>query len=537
MHQDWDEIEDAFGVTDIRKDIDRTKKISTPEKTTTVIFGPPGTGKTTTLLNLVDEEIKKGVETERIGYVTFTRKAAFEAVDRAMEKFELERDGFPWFRTLHSLCFRSVGVQGSQVVDGGKLRQFSEWLGIEISGYVSMADEMAVFGHSEGDRAMFLENLSRVSQRPLRELYDEQHDGLSWNLVERVSEGLKKWKESQNLVDYTDMLSMFCDQEEGWCPDIDTLFVDEAQDLSRLQWSVVQRLQTPASKIYIAGDDDQTIYRWAGADFESFKKVADEADEVQVLDQSYRVPLKIAELADGVVSRIKNRRPKTWRAKEGSEGQIERHSDFSDVSLEGESVLVLCRNQKAGRAIESVLRRSGYVYELLGKKSIPMSDARAIRDWERLRRGETVSKSDALKIYDKMKSGTGVKRGFKTLPGIEDDEQVAMEDLLERGGLKREDEWFDALERLPQGDIAYIRACLMNGESLTRPRIRVSTIHGSKGGEADHVILMTDMAWRTHQEYLQNPDDEHRVWYVAVTRTKNLLSIVRRPESKLFYSL
>ena len=49
------------------------------------IFGPPGTGKTTTLLNLVDEYIKKGTDLNRIGYFAFTRKAANEARDRMLE--------------------------------------------------------------------------------------------------------------------------------------------------------------------------------------------------------------------------------------------------------------------------------------------------------------------------------------------------------------------------------------------------------------------------------------------------------------------
>ena len=77
----------------------------------TIILGPPGTGKTTTLLNLVDEFIQKGVRPRQIGYFSFTRKAANEAAERAAKKFELDKDtDLENFRTLHSFAFEKLGM-------------------------------------------------------------------------------------------------------------------------------------------------------------------------------------------------------------------------------------------------------------------------------------------------------------------------------------------------------------------------------------------------------------------------------------------
>ena len=81
----------------------------------TIVIGPPGTGKTTTLLNLVDKYLKE-TDPNKIGYFAFTQKAAYEARDRAMDKFNYTEDDLPYFRTLHSLAFRRLGINKDNVM-------------------------------------------------------------------------------------------------------------------------------------------------------------------------------------------------------------------------------------------------------------------------------------------------------------------------------------------------------------------------------------------------------------------------------------
>ena len=99
----------------------------------TIILGPPGTGKTTTLLDLVDEFIKAGVDTKRIGYFSFTKKAANEAKQRAVEKFGLDEKDFPYFRTLHSLAFGALGLSKSRVMQSADYKDFGSKCGIPIT--------------------------------------------------------------------------------------------------------------------------------------------------------------------------------------------------------------------------------------------------------------------------------------------------------------------------------------------------------------------------------------------------------------------
>ena len=66
------------------------------------------------------------------------------------------------------------------------------------------------------------------------------------------------------------------------------------------------------------------------------------------------------------------------------------------------------------------------------------------------------------------------------------------------------------------------------------PRHHVSTIHGVKGGEADHVVLMVDMAGKSYKEYKLRPDDEIRVFYVGMTRAKKHLHIVLPQTNQYF---
>ena len=99
---------------------------------TQVILGPPGTGKTSTLLGLIEDELQNGTQPEGIGFFTFTKKAVTEGKQRAMAKFNISDRDLPFFRTLHSLAFRQLGLTRESVVSNTDIKDLLE------SGYTGL---------------------------------------------------------------------------------------------------------------------------------------------------------------------------------------------------------------------------------------------------------------------------------------------------------------------------------------------------------------------------------------------------------------
>jgi DNA helicase-2/ATP-dependent DNA helicase PcrA len=491
---------------------------------TEIVLGPPGTGKTTTLVGVVRDELARGVPTDRVGYVSFTRRAAHEAVERATGTLNKSKKEFPYFSTLHSLCFRQLGLNRSDVLEGSRLRNFADWAGVQLSGRVS--EDGTWTGYDEGDRILFMENLARVREVPLEVAYHEfDDDNLPWTEVTRVSQALRAYKRENNLYDFTDMLHEFI--ESGVAPPLEVLLVDEAQDLSRLQWEVVRKIAANCRRVVAAGDDDQAIYRWAGAEADH---LIDMTGDVRVLGQSHRVPPAVAELAIELIERISHRRPKSWKPKTGERGAVERAVEFGRVNVDDGQTLILTRNAYvADEYVCPELRGRGIIYERHDKSSISEKIYGAARAWSRLVAGEKILASEAAHVYDQLSIGVGAARGSKQLvQGLRGDLELSYEDLAGSYGLLASRRpWFDVFDRTPIEEREYIRAALARGEKPSeRPRVVVSTVHGSKGAEADHVVVLKDMAKRTYREMQQNPDDEVRVWYVAVTRAKRRLTIV-----------
>jgi superfamily I DNA/RNA helicase len=116
---------------------------------------------------------------------------------------------------------------------------------------------------------------------------------------------------------------------------------------------------------------------------------------------------------------------------------------------------------------------------------------------------------------------------LKAFKSISKEKFYDIDKLKNNYGLKTDEEWDKAFDDLGDNEIRKIKKLILKGEDLSKdPRIKISTIHGVKGNERDNVILFTDLSNAAYNEYLEDPDDEHRLFYVGVTRAKKRLNII-----------
>lgn len=458
------------------------KKFESP-KSCSKVFGPPGTGKTTMLIEAVIEHMKKGGSTDKIAFLSFTNNAAGVARNRVIDYSKTSFPGreftlmnFPYFSTLHSLATRIGGLLGKSVLDVEKLRQFdpeirseSVWMKL---GDASSAEErpdhtpLAIQSFARA-RCISLEEAivqggfedinSSTIKSTLQEHFRKQRgqvvtlEGL--DLITLYLNDYNRFKSENRLADFDDVIdNAQSDIFFEHIPSFELLIIDEAQDLSDLQWKFVNRLISKATQVIVAGDDDQAIMVPFGASPTAFLKLE---GETKVLTKSYRV------------------------AKSAHD----------------------------------------YVMEHSMPKLQAMFPDREIKDWlPTAKIGEIHTKVEKM-VRTKLSNG---QLSEPTLQQV----SLNVKDLLQKVKTSHQEDWLimaptkKTCRRLSAGLDAlgvphYLRNRPIRNADITGSAVRIMSIHTSKGDEAENAALV--MASEADFTMIEK---DPRLEYVALTRAK-----------------
>ena len=202
-----------------------------------------------------------------------------------------------------------------------------------------------------------------------------------------------------------------------------------------------------------------------------------------------------------IINRVEdNRLSKDYFPKK-IKGEIFERFKLADIDMTKGDWLILTRTNPLLKPIPSYLKRQGLFFQTAQGNSIGKTLFEDIGYWNQLRKGEKIPEIQEQRVLEKM------SKVDHTL------------------------EWYDAFTNVSFFKKDYLRSMLVNGEDLSKePRIKVSTIHGAKGGEATNVVLFLNQTINTMKaakKAVTKRDEEFRIWYVGVTRTIQNLYLIK----------
>ena len=355
-----------------------------------LILAGAGSGKTRVITNRIAYLIReKGVSPRNILAITFTNKAANEMRERVEASVGIDAGG-AWISTFHSACVKI-------------LRMYSHLIGYENNFTIYDADDQKtviknICKKMDIDTKRFKEKwfLSQISSAKDELIGTEQFAldaGGDFYLekVARVYEEYQRELKRNNAFDFDDLIvktvELFrSDPEilERFQERFRYISVDEYQDTNTAQFVFVSLLAAKYHNICVVGDDDQSIYKFRGANIENilqFEKVFPDAKVIR-LEQNYRSTQKILNAANAVIRNNRNRKEKSlWT--EHEEGELIRLFHVNNPYEEADRVVdqirrflregyhlndcaCLYRTNAQSRTLEEAFVRASLPYKIVG---------------------------------------------------------------------------------------------------------------------------------------------------------------------------
>lgn len=525
------------------------------------LIGGAGTGKTRKMMEVLETARKNlGGSPFSVGFTSMTKAARSEAISRASAAWGVDpemlgKDG--WFRTVHSIAYRQLGIQSGQILDekADSMRWIADALGVALRTVaVNDTEYVRYAGDDAAALALNAWNLARSRMEPIDQIILEmQRAGDVVPSADRCKVWVDRYesaKRADDRCDFCDLLARFAGvsfsvdgphlvEPEGDVPLEPQAWVfDEAQDASALIDRCCQRLAAGdrVRWVYLAGDPFQAVFSFGGADAKHFMNWT--ADKTQIMRKTWRCPKPVLDLGERCLKRMQEG---YW------DREIAAADHDGDISRTGSVAAALDGVGKEGTAL--VLARCKYTLEdftsRLDSESIPWAwikspeqtklktACRALWDVEH---GQWVSGEDWAVAMSMLPAHgnlvRGAKKAWSTGQAVMEFEAIHSQKLEAAGLLPefaakiRAGEWGGLFRGAQNWRSSALR---FGADAATKPSVRVGTIHAAKGMEADTVVMSTQISRKieeTQSLSRQQHDEECRVQYVGVTRAKRKLVCV-----------
>lgn len=367
-----------------------------------LVLAGAGSGKTTVLVNRIAYMIsEKHIRPWNILAITFTNKAAREMKDR-IERLLGDTAKDMWIGTFHSVCVRI-------------LRSCIDLLGYSRDFVIyDTADTKTVMKEclrelDIDEKSFPVRNVLSIISNAKNDLMDAAtfenvyKSDYRMSIIAKIYYRYQTKLRKNNAVDFDDIilntvkiLSENPDVLSKYQDKFQYILVDEYQDTNNSQYLLINLLAQANRNLCVVGDDDQSIYKFRGANIGNILNFEDDYSDVQkiTLDQNYRSTQNILDAANSVISNNKGRMGKSlWTSNGGGNKvfvytgtneydearyiarQIKKHFDeqgsFSDCAI-------LYRTNAQSRVIEEMLMRESVPYKVLS--GLRFYDRKEIKD-------------------------------------------------------------------------------------------------------------------------------------------------------------
>ncbi|ELZ74068.1 ATP-dependent helicase [Haloferax sp. Atlit-10N] len=561
--------------------------MSESDVTVTRLFGGPGSGKTTALLDKVEEILEQdGVTIRDILVVSYTRAAAAEVRDRLAERLDINPRSLKGnVSTMHAKAYELLSLSRNDVVGENDKQEFCEEYGVEFEDEYGGAGRRTARSTTIGNKVIATSQWLQRTRRDVSDWYDVP---FQWNVEEvrlppevdpnaqegnkytptwpsdddriDIPEAIRAWrayKGENGLVGFADMLERV--KQRALVPNVDYLVIDEFQDITTLQYDVYEEWKPHMRGVLIAGDDDQVVYAWQGADPNLLLDA--ERDNDEILPNSYRLPSNVLNVVNREIRHIDKRQEKDLKPrKEG--GAVE--------AVESPSMLELARNvrytvEKDEGTVMVLFRARYQMFQFIDEflpSGIPFSTLTDQRMWtdrltqyvravEALEAEEPVDGLEARRLADMLQdSAFGTNDRDDLFDAIDDrQEEAGVDDITNIEFTPKEIKNFapfapdsasasDMVRKVTSFQRKSVNAYFGGDyEGMDPSRVRVGTIHSAKGREADHVFMATDLTEKVVEQMAASVSDEELEarGIEEFTATTSPVPLITDNERRVFY--